>query len=219
MAINKVVMNTENGVETLVDLTGDSVTPQTLAVGVTAHDASGERIVGAMVVPDAIPKATKIKYIIPATLTVPDATSGVGLGKYALTFTRENVNQMFQADWICQDPTNTTDTGIWVQHHIWTMYYQGNYASQSNVRLQFQGSSTKGQGNWQDSSIANMSKTALSATFETKEFTSTDANYYKRGKNFKGLILIYDSSYDGQPIVDESKLSQFFTCDCITAGM
>lgn len=48
MSVNKVVMNTENGAETLIDLTGDTVTPETLAEGVTAHDASGERILGKM---------------------------------------------------------------------------------------------------------------------------------------------------------------------------
>lgn len=42
--INKVVF----GGETLIDLTGDSVTPETLAVGITAHDKSGEQIVGTM---------------------------------------------------------------------------------------------------------------------------------------------------------------------------
>lgn len=42
MAINKVVY----GNETLIDLTDDSVTPETLDEGVTAHSADGERIVG-----------------------------------------------------------------------------------------------------------------------------------------------------------------------------
>lgn len=49
MAVNKVIYNTENGAETLIDLTGDTVTPETLAVGATAHNASGEVIVGTMV--------------------------------------------------------------------------------------------------------------------------------------------------------------------------
>lgn len=44
MAVNKVVYNGE----TLVDLTNDSVTPETLAEGVTAHDKSGAIIVGTM---------------------------------------------------------------------------------------------------------------------------------------------------------------------------
>jgi lysophospholipase L1-like esterase len=48
MAVNKVVYNTENGAETLIDLTRDTVTPETLAKGVTAHDASGNVITGTM---------------------------------------------------------------------------------------------------------------------------------------------------------------------------
>jgi YD repeat-containing protein len=48
MAVNKVVYNTKNGAEVLIDLTGDSVTPETLAEGVTAHDAKGEIITGIM---------------------------------------------------------------------------------------------------------------------------------------------------------------------------
>lgn len=45
MAVNKV--NLANG-ETLVDLTGDSVNAETLAEGTTAHDASGNTIIGKM---------------------------------------------------------------------------------------------------------------------------------------------------------------------------
>lgn len=214
MAVNKVVYNTENGAEILIDLTGDTVTPETLAKGAKAHDASGNVIVGTM--PDGIPKQTKIKYIIPASLTTPDATSGVGIGAFPLTFTRENVNQLFNVDWLLQDET-TTDKGYWIQHYLWVMYYQGNYPLVSNIRLMVEGASAV-NGNVQNSSIHNIAKTALSVSITTKQFSSTDANYYSRGKNFKGLIFIYDSSYDGAPIVDETKLSQFFTCDYITAG-
>lgn len=46
MVANKVVINTENGPKTLIDLTQDSVTPETLAEGATAHDASGNTIIG-----------------------------------------------------------------------------------------------------------------------------------------------------------------------------
>ena len=45
MAISKVVY----GGSTLVDLTSDTVTPETLLEGVTAHDKSGALIVGTMV--------------------------------------------------------------------------------------------------------------------------------------------------------------------------
>ena len=40
-------MNTAEGEQVLIDLTSDSVTPQTLDEGVTAHDASGKKVVGA----------------------------------------------------------------------------------------------------------------------------------------------------------------------------
>lgn len=48
MAVNKVVMNTESGEKTLIDLTADTVTPDSLADGATAHDASGNIITGKM---------------------------------------------------------------------------------------------------------------------------------------------------------------------------
>lgn len=48
MAANKVVMNTPEGEQTLIDLTNDSVTPETLAEGTTAHDASGQQVTGTM---------------------------------------------------------------------------------------------------------------------------------------------------------------------------
>lgn len=42
MAVNRVLF----GDEIVMDLTADTVTPETLAAGVTAHNAAGERIVG-----------------------------------------------------------------------------------------------------------------------------------------------------------------------------
>lgn len=44
MAINKVIF----GQNTLIDLTGDTVTPETLAIGQTAHKSDGTPIVGSM---------------------------------------------------------------------------------------------------------------------------------------------------------------------------
>ena len=48
MAVNKVTMNTPEGEQTLIDLTGDSVAPETLAKGATAHNAAGDPIEGKM---------------------------------------------------------------------------------------------------------------------------------------------------------------------------
>ena len=47
MAVNKVVYNAK----VLLDLTSDSVTPDKLAEGVTAHDKSGNKITGTMPIP------------------------------------------------------------------------------------------------------------------------------------------------------------------------
>lgn len=44
MAVNQVIYDGE----TLIDLTNDTVTPETLAEGVTAHDAKGNIVVGIM---------------------------------------------------------------------------------------------------------------------------------------------------------------------------
>lgn len=46
MGANKIILNTPEGEKVLIDLTGDSVTPETLEKGVTAHNAAGEPIVG-----------------------------------------------------------------------------------------------------------------------------------------------------------------------------
>ena len=47
MAVNKVSIN---GM-TVLDLTADTVTPETLSVGVTAHNAAGELITGTHIEP------------------------------------------------------------------------------------------------------------------------------------------------------------------------
>lgn len=66
MANNKVQLSDGT---VLLDLTGDTVTPETLAAGVTAHDAAGERIVGTVV---GI-KLTGIAITTPPTKTAYNA--------------------------------------------------------------------------------------------------------------------------------------------------
>lgn len=46
MPINKIVLNTENGEQVLVDLTGDTVVKEALVEGYTAHGADGEVVAG-----------------------------------------------------------------------------------------------------------------------------------------------------------------------------
>lgn len=47
MAANKIIYNSADGAKVLMDLSSDTVTEDTLAEGVTAHDASGVQIIGA----------------------------------------------------------------------------------------------------------------------------------------------------------------------------
>lgn len=63
MAVNKVTY----GGETLIDLTGDTVTADKLAQGITAHDASGAEIIGTLVA-----SATKIET---GTFSVSNTTT------------------------------------------------------------------------------------------------------------------------------------------------
>lgn len=64
MAVNKVEINGK----TIIDLTKDTVLPQTLLSGVTAHNAAGERIVGAVAV-------------APASATLPKAPGEAAVGE------------------------------------------------------------------------------------------------------------------------------------------
>lgn len=66
MAINKV----EYGGNTLIDLTGDSVTPETLVKGVTAHDKTGKKITGTAKAEDIINQANIPVYIKTAVFEV-----------------------------------------------------------------------------------------------------------------------------------------------------
>ena len=64
MAVNKVEINGK----TIIDLTKDTVLPQTLLSGVTAHNAAGEPIVGAVAV-------------APASATLPKASGEAAVGE------------------------------------------------------------------------------------------------------------------------------------------
>lgn len=114
MAVNKVVMNTANGEHTLIDLTNDTVTPEMLAEGVTAHDASGEPIVGTMQsgggseLPIAQPKyvnfydydgTLRYSYTLEEAKALTELPSGI-----------EHAGLVFQEwNWSIQDIKNSTD--------------------------------------------------------------------------------------------------------------
>lgn len=65
MGVNKVIVNTPEGERTIVDLTGASVTPETLAKGETAYDKTGEKITGTMEA--AVDPVLQEKTVSPST--------------------------------------------------------------------------------------------------------------------------------------------------------
>lgn len=79
MAVNKVIYNTAQGEEVLMDLTSDTVTPETLAEGVTAHDASGELIVGTKVFENLDPALNEQETKINELLAVLDSKGAENL--------------------------------------------------------------------------------------------------------------------------------------------
>lgn len=168
-------------------------------------------------IPDGIPKGLKIKYIIPATFIPPRTADDNGHAAFDCTFIRENVNQGYNVDWQLQDTMVHDVRGYWVQHIIWSWLKDSNYPNTYHGRrIDWFGAGKS--GNFTYAKQMNYLKTALTQSDTFAECTTTDVNYKRFGNVFKGLIIVFDSTYDGLPIVDETKLSQFFECDYITAG-
>jgi hypothetical protein len=98
MAVSKVEL--ANG-DVLIDLTNDTVTPETLAEGVTAHGANGESIVGTMRsggvtdsdLPSGYRRADYIQF--DGTQTVDTGIIGNQNTKIKLAFTREKSTQHY----------------------------------------------------------------------------------------------------------------------------
>ena len=70
--------------ETLIDLTADTVTAETLAEGVTAHGADGEKIVGTM--KGGGPADDVATAIVTRTITEYSNTEIARIGNYALSY-------------------------------------------------------------------------------------------------------------------------------------
>lgn len=85
MAVNKVEVNGE----TIVDLTGDTVTPASLAKGVTAHDASGAKIEGTM--------PTGVSYT---------AGQGISINNGVISAKAIPCNQNLLDNWYFKNPVN-----------------------------------------------------------------------------------------------------------------
>lgn len=79
MPANKVIVNDS----VILDLTGDNVTPATLAKGVTAHDKSGSKIMGTLTVPESQSKTVELSMTSGNQVVTPD--SGKVLSRVTVT--------------------------------------------------------------------------------------------------------------------------------------
>lgn len=84
MGVSKVIYNTENGAEVIMDLTGDTVTPDKLARGVTAHGANGNLITGT---------ATEVNIVQTTGTSTTDVMSQAAVTQVADNLSKEIVDQ------------------------------------------------------------------------------------------------------------------------------
>ena len=81
MANNKVQLSDGT---VLLDLTGDTVTPETLMSGATAHDAAGERIVGICVAKECNVDGSVVKLVDVPSRTMQQEGSTLKLSPAAI---------------------------------------------------------------------------------------------------------------------------------------
>lgn len=79
MSVNRVMVNDS----VILDLTGDNVTPATLAKGATAHDKSGSKITGTLTVPEFQSKTVELSMASGNQTITPD--SGKVLSQVTVT--------------------------------------------------------------------------------------------------------------------------------------
>lgn len=117
MEVNKVVY----GDTTLIDLSGDSVTPEALAEGVTAHDATGASIVGSAKVIDVVPVSmggTGATTAEAARTNLGAAPAGYGLGTSTskIISSVAGLDEAVENGWYSYECPGTTINGIYFNY-------------------------------------------------------------------------------------------------------
>ena len=173
MAVNKVVINTANGEETLIDLTRDTVTPETLAAGVTAHDASGKLITGEALIPGG-------GFIYPDGAFAP-VTSFTDGKQYALVATidgvRRYLNNTTFNDWTMNatEITISENTGDYVIFSATPVLFT---AVASGNGFLLQNGSNYLSGNKDNGSALRVNATQAVWTVDTSETASLEEGKY-----------------------------------------
>lgn len=170
---------------------------------------------GVNAIPDHIPKGLGIKYIIPCSYT--PLREEYGFAAQTITVSRENVAQLMFANFDLLDDPVFDAGGMWAQHIVFSMCKTSNYKTQNMFTLWYCTHGAKGNSTG-DVKSANIPNTALSHTFTVGKTAGSDANYIRRGENYRGLLMVTDPNYTGFPIVDASKLGDFLVVDGLTAG-
>ena len=120
--------------------------------------------------------------------------------------------------WRLQDVADFTTPGFWISTISWDLTQQGNYNSQHNLFVTAQGAG-KGGTLTPTSSVSNVAKSAITASISVAAIKGSGESYARLGQLYKGLIVVTDSTYTGEPIVDGTKLGQYFNnIDTLTAG-
>lgn len=123
MAVNKVELSDGT---VLVDLSSDTVTPETLALGVTAHNASGEEIVGTM---NVLEQVYPVGAVFVSTNSTNPATS-LGFGTWKLVDKMFKSQEAFSIDDLVEiNTTNCTSTSLTASLSGHTVYLNGSIAN------------------------------------------------------------------------------------------
>ena len=168
-------------------------------------------------IPDHIPKGANIKYFIPVRMKMPRRSDALGFDTLPVTYRRENTNQLVSAFFDLVDATDNTTPGFWVQHIWWSMCETSQYQSEHAVNYIIDCHGKAGNHVSNVTQI-NIKKTALEHADTWKSVGGSSEAYARNGQNYRGFIMVHDSTYTGFPIVDANKLEDFLVVDGLTAG-
>lgn len=208
MAVNKVVY----GSNTLIDLTGDTVTADKLLNGYTAHDKAGNPIIGNYA-PAALPSFAGIKYIIPVTVNVPQGASASETAAWKVTVKVKSVTERLALIAVKDSVTNGYRSGDMFELFASCArnYSDGSYWS----GLAYYLAHGSGNGNLYTLSGGNIPVAKIGNTNTLTMSALTGNTYYIPG-TYKGFLYVYDESYSGAPsFVTDGSILDYVTSDAI----
>lgn len=178
MGTSKVVL----GDEVLIDLTEDTVTPETLAAGVTAHGANGEPIVGTMVSMDEI-DAEKVFFSTDLVTTSAIGNIQLSNGQATIPAAGKNLKQVWDTIFVKEKNPSTTQPSVSITFDQAKAYEVGTKVTPSYSASLKAGSYSYGPAtgivakSWSVKDTNNNSSTAYSGSFP--EITVGDSTEYK----------------------------------------